>query len=75
MNDYARIGNMKLYSVDAPLVSFGRNAVCRYNAGRPRKKTPAFVVNLFNNHWGPNFPQWIEGDLSYEFFLEPFEER
>lgn len=75
MNDYARIGNMKLYSVDAPLVSFGRNAVCRYNAGRPRKKKPAFVVNLFNNHWGTNFPQWIEGDLSYEFFLEPSEER
>ncbi len=70
VDHYARIGNRKLYSIDAPLISFGENAVCRFNGGTPRKKSPVFVVNLFNNHWGTNFPQWIEGDLSYEFFIE-----
>ncbi len=67
---YARIGNTKLYSIDAPLVSFGENGICRYNGGLPREKATSFVVNLFNNHWGTNFPQWIEGDLNYEFFIE-----
>ncbi len=69
MDGYARIGETKLYSKDAPLVSFGKNAVCMYNGGGPRKKSPAFVVNLFNNHWGTNFPQWIEGSFSYEFVV------
>ncbi len=68
-DEYARIGNVRLSSVDAPLVSFGRSAVSEWNGGGPRKYTPAFVVNLFNNHWGTNFPQWIEGDFDFEFLL------
>ncbi len=67
---YARIGNIKLSSLDAPLVSFGENAICRFQATPKSKRKPIFVINLFNNHWGTNFPQWIEGDLSYEVIIE-----
>lgn len=66
---YARIGNSVLRSFDAPLISFGKNAICRYNGGKREKYKPSFCVNLFNNHWGTNFPQWIEGSFSFELSL------
>lgn len=69
MDGYARIDDIKLCSYDAPLVSFGENAVCRFNGGKRRKSKPNFVVNVFNNHWGTNFPQWIEGDFAFAFML------
>ena len=28
--------------------------------------------NLFNNMWGTNFPQWIEGTFTYRFVLRGF---
>lgn len=67
MNEYARMGNIKLYSYDAPLVSFGKSAIMQFNGGKPKKQRPTFVVNLFNNQWGTNFPQWIEGNFSFTF--------
>lgn len=72
MDGYARIGNVKLASIDAPLVSFGKNAIMEWNGGGKRKYKPSFVVNLFNNQWGTNFPQWIEGNFNFEFVLSEF---
>lgn len=69
MDEYARIGNVRLSSPDAPLVSFGKNAIMEFNGGKKRKYKPSFVVNLFNNQWGTNFPQWTEGNFVFEFFL------
>ena len=66
---YARINNTVLQTYDAPLISFGKNAIFEFNGGTSRKKKPRFVVNLFNNQWGTNFPQWIEGKFSFEFSL------
>ena len=68
--DYAQIGCIRLEPVDAPLVSFGESAIFRFNGGKwaaPRRT--AFVSNLYNNMWGTNFPQWIEGDFSYEYYI------
>lgn len=46
--------------VDSPLVSLGREGLFRYTREfTPRK--PVVMVNLFNNTWGTNFQQWIEG--------------
>ncbi len=69
MDEYVKIGNVKLYSYDAPLVSFTVNPIMKFNGGKPKKQGNFFNVNLFNNQWGTNFPQWIEGDLTFEFFL------
>jgi hypothetical protein len=67
MNEYARMGDIRLYSTDAPLVSFGRTAIMQFNGGRAKKQSPTFVVNLYNNQWGTNFPQWIEGNFVFSF--------
>lgn len=69
MDEYARIGNVKLSSIDAPLISFGKNAIMEWNGGGKRSYKPKFVINLFNNQWGTNFPQWIEGNFNFEFII------
>lgn len=66
---YSQIDNLRLYSVDAPLVSFCNNAVMEWNGGKTGKYKPQFCVNLFNNQWGTNFPQWIEGNFDFEFMI------
>ena len=70
VNGRAEIDDTVLETPDAPLVSFGGNAICRYRNHRYKKTNAEFTVNLFNNHWGTNFPQWIEGNFRYEFFLK-----
>lgn len=69
MDEYARIGNVKLSSIDAPLISFGKNAIMEWNGGGKRSYKPKVVINLFNNQWGTNFPQWIEGNFNFEFVI------
>lgn len=69
MDNYAEIDGIQLYSNSAPLVSFGKNAICRFNGGKQQKYDAKFVINCFNNHWGTNFPQWIEGNFSFNFIL------
>ena len=69
VSEYAAIDDTFLYTYDAPLVSFGKNGICKYWKSALRSDAAAFAVNLFNNHWGTNFPQWIEGDFSFEFLL------
>lgn len=49
-----------LCPIDSPLVSLGQEGLFRYTRQfTPRK--PTVMVNLFNNTWGTNFQQWIEG--------------
>ena len=69
MDEYAEIDGIRLYSHSAPLVAFERNAICQFNCVKSRKKKAKFVINLFNNHWGTNFPQWMEGDYNFNFTL------
>ncbi|MBQ7164616.1 MAG: hypothetical protein IJR61_04735 [Clostridia bacterium] len=65
----ARIDDVEIEPVDSPLVSFGQGAIFKFNGGKAKKRKPNFVFNLFNTMWGTNFPQWIEGDLKYEFYI------
>jgi hypothetical protein len=55
---------------DSPLVSIGSIAVERFD-GRATPGPPLLYFNAFNNQWGTNFPQWIEGPLSFGFRLAP----
>ncbi len=70
MDKYARIGNVVLESIDAPLVSFNKDPILEYSVNRV-KKQPLFNINLFNTQWGTNFPQWIEDkELDFEFIIK-----
>lgn len=54
---------------DAPLVSLGDTGIYKYQRNYKEADKSIAYFNLFNNMWGTNFPQWIEGDLSYRFVL------
>ena len=55
-----------IVSHDAPLVSLGENGVHKFRA-EYEPHDPEMRFCLFNNMWGTNFPQWIEGDMAFEF--------
>jgi hypothetical protein len=49
--------------LDSPLVSLGRPGIYRYDTEWTDRE-PQVFINLFNNIWGTNFKQWIEGSWS-----------
>lgn len=53
-------------SYDVPLMSIGENGVHVFRK-RYEEHAPEFRFNLFNNMWGTNFPQWLDGDMAFEF--------
>ncbi len=55
-------------ALDTPLVSIGETGIYKFRK-KYKKTSPALYFNLFNNMWGTNFPQWIEGDFSFRFVL------
>lgn len=55
-------------TADAPLVALGETGIYRFRK-KYKAKEPALYFNLFNNMWGTNFPQWIEGDFSFRFLI------
>lgn len=67
VSDLVKIDDVEINPIDSPLVSFGEGAIFKFNGGKAKKRKPNFVFNLFNNMWGTNFPQWIEGTLNFEF--------
>lgn len=64
-----------IVSRDAPLFSLGKNNVYLYRKKYRAPKETKILFNLFNNAWGTNFPQWMEGDYTYEFDLIPHGEE
>lgn len=62
-NEQALLG---VVSHDCPLVSIGENGVYQFRKNY-EPHTPELRFCLFNNMWGTNFPQWIEGDMAFEF--------
>ncbi|MGI5989434.1 MAG: DUF5054 domain-containing protein [Lachnospiraceae bacterium] len=60
-------------SPDVALVSIGEDAVYEFRS-EYQKSDPTLYFNLFNNMWGTNFPQWIEGSFEYRFALKPLSE-
>lgn len=63
-------GGLLVVPFDAPLVSIGEPAISSFD-GDYQPKKPVLYFNLFNNQWGTNFPQWIEGDFTFRFRLLP----
>ncbi|MDD6221703.1 MAG: DUF5054 domain-containing protein [Lachnospiraceae bacterium] len=55
---------------DTPLLSIGQDAVYDFQS-EYQKTDPTLYFNLFNNMWGTNFPQWIEGSFEYRFAVQP----
>lgn len=53
--------------LDTPLVSVGSPGVYEYHRQFPRDRRPELWFNLFNNMWGTNFPQWIEGSFRFRY--------
>lgn len=57
-------------SPDAPGVSLDRRGLVTYS-GNFIPQEPRVFINLFNNQWGTNFREWIEGSWSARLYLWP----
>lgn len=57
-----------LNTPNAPAVSLDRPGLYRFS-GEFIPCKPNVFVNLFNNQWGTNFAEWIEGGLSAKVYL------
>ncbi len=70
VDKFISVDNLRIESQTCPLVSFGKDGIYRFNGGTFKKPDNGDIFfNLFNNMWGTNFPQWMSGDLNFEFYL------
>jgi alpha-mannosidase len=60
-----------LSTPDAPGISLDRPGLWKYSRSFIPKK-PNVFVNLYNNQWGTNFTEWIEGSWSVKMYLWSF---
>ena len=58
---------LAVFPLDTPLLSIGSSGLYEYEPEFPKDRAPELWFSLFNNMWGTNFPQWIEGDFSCHF--------
>ncbi len=66
-NDSSGVG---ICPIDSPCVSLGEPGLWRYSqAFRPKK--PTVFVNLYNNEWCTNFPEWQAGAWTSRVRLWP----
>ena len=71
-NEVTAAGEKSMVTVfpqDTPLMAIGSSGLYEYEPEFPKGRSPEIWFNLFNNMWGTNFPQWIEGDFSYHFTI------
>lgn len=59
----------RLTSLDAPLVAPGARRLLDFAPDLPDTSLGVWV-NLLNNVWGTNFPQWVEGPARFRFLLD-----
>lgn len=57
-----------LNTPNAPAVSLDRPGLFHFSSDFVPEQ-PNVFVNLFNNQWGTNFTEWIEGGLSAQIYL------
>jgi len=60
---------LTLTTLDAPVVALGIRSPLNFSYDLPDLRGGVHV-NLFNNAWGTNYPQWAGGDWRYRFVLE-----
>jgi hypothetical protein len=63
-------GSLLLETLDAPLVAPGQPSLLNFNNQLPDLQK-GMHINLYNNVWGTNFPQWDEEDARFRFVLRP----
>ncbi|WP_312102208.1 DUF5054 domain-containing protein [Lachnoclostridium sp.] len=61
---------MLVVPLDTPLFGIDSKGIYEFYSQRD-SVTPHVYFNLFNTQWGTNFPQWIDGNLSYSFRFLP----
>jgi hypothetical protein len=59
---------LEITTLDAPVVALGVRSPLNFSQELPDSRQGAHV-NLFNNAWGTNYPQWAGGDWRYRFTL------
>lgn len=57
-----------LNSPDAPGISLERPGLFRFS-GIFKPQIPTVFINLYNNQWGTNFTEWIEGSWSANMYI------
>lgn len=71
IDQYVRVQgehDIVVVSKDVALCSLDHHGVYQFK-GKVEKTAPNLYFNLFNNMWGTNFPQWMEGTYAFEFVL------
>ena len=57
-------------TLDAPLVAVGSPSLLDFRNDLP-DPAEGIHINLFNNLWGTNFPQWFGEDARFRFVIHP----
>lgn len=60
---------LSVYAPDTPLFGIAAPGVYEYRKQYGPRRESRLYFDLFNNMWGTNFPQWMEGDYAYRFVL------
>ena len=64
-------GDATVETLDAPLLApDARDLLWKRRNPMPRPCAP-FHVNLYNNVWGTNFPQWFGDSIAFRFVIRP----
>ena len=63
-----RPGAFEIATLDAPVVAVDTRSPLNFNYELPDLQH-GIHINLFNNAWGTNYPQWAGGDWKYRFRL------
>lgn len=61
-------GRFSLDTLDAPLVALGAPSLLQWTNELPALDK-GMSVNLYNNVWGTNFPQWYDEDAAFRFTI------
>jgi Domain of unknown function (DUF5054) len=61
-------GSFQLSTLDAPVVAVGSRSPLDFSPDLPDLQQ-GIHINLFNNAWGTNYPQWAGGDWAYRFTI------
>jgi hypothetical protein len=61
---------LAIETLDAPLVAVGAPVLLEFRDDLP-KPEGGVHVNLFNNVWGTNFPQWFGEEARFRFVMRP----
>lgn len=61
-------GGFGLNTPNAPAVSLDRPGLFRFS-GKFAPQRPNVFVNLYNNEWGCNFTEWVDGFFSAKFYV------